>query len=199
MPEISAVQKTESQPEPWLRGTLIDLPAGQQAVLHALQLAQEDIERWCGSLTAEELAARPHGLPAVAFHMRHIVGSLDRLLTYAEAKALDEAQKQSMAAEMESPVNREQIFVAFQQGIATAESRIRAVDLKAWPEPRTVGRKQLPTTVAGLLIHCADHTQRHVGQAITTAKILLALRDDAPHSERSEESRPIKTKRSELR
>jgi hypothetical protein len=27
--------------------------------------------------------------------------------------------------------------------------------------------------VAGLLVHIADHTQRHVGQAITTAKILL--------------------------
>jgi uncharacterized damage-inducible protein DinB len=41
-------------------------------------------------------------------------------------------------------------------------------------EVRTVGKKQLPTTVAGLLVHIADHTQRHVGQAITTAKIVAA-------------------------
>ncbi len=176
MPESPAAPRTESQPEPWLRGTLTGLPAEQRAVLHALQLAQEDIASWCGSLTREELAARPHGLPAIAFHLRHIVGSLDRLLTYTEAKPLSEAQKQSMTAEMECPLDREQILITFQQGIATAESRIRAIDIATWQEPRTVGRKRLPTTVAGLLIHCADHTQRHVGQAVTTAKILLALR-----------------------
>ena len=41
---------------------------------------------------------------------------------------------------------------------------------------RTVGRKQLPTSVGGALIHVADHTQRHVGQVVTTAKVLRALR-----------------------
>ncbi len=166
-----------SPPEPWLRGALIDVPAEQRAVLHALQLAQEDIERWCAPLTQEELSRRPHGLPSVAFHLRHILGSLDRLLTYAESKMLSEKQKQWMAAEMDAAVDREQLLQAFQQGIAEAESRIRAIEVATWSQPRTVGRKQLPTTVAGLLIHCADHTQRHVGQAITTAKILLALRE----------------------
>jgi hypothetical protein len=28
-----------------------------------------------------------------------------------------------------------------------------------------------------LLVHIADHTQRHVGQAVTTAKLLIFLRD----------------------
>jgi uncharacterized damage-inducible protein DinB len=166
-----------AQPEPWLRGTLSDLPAKQRAVLHALQLAQEDIERWCGSLTEEELATRPHGLPPVAFHLRHIVGSLDRLLTYAEGKSLSNLQKESMAAEMDGAVGCDQAFADFRKGIAAAESRIRVTDVATWPEPRQVGRKQLPTTVAGLIIHCADHTQRHVGQVVTTAKILLALRE----------------------
>jgi uncharacterized damage-inducible protein DinB len=41
-------------------------------------------------------------------------------------------------------------------------------------QPRTVGGKQLPTTLGGLLVHVADHTQRHVGQAITTSKIVAA-------------------------
>jgi uncharacterized damage-inducible protein DinB len=61
--------------------------------------------------------------------------------------------------------------------VRDGERRVREIDLARWPEPREVGRKKLPTTVAGLLIHCADHTQRHVGQAITTAKVLLALRE----------------------
>jgi hypothetical protein len=175
--DISASISAPSQPEPWLRGTLSDVPAQLRAVLHALQLAQEDIERWCGSLTEEELAARPHGLPSVAFHLRHIVGSLDRLLTYAEGYSLSDPQKESMAAEMDGVVGRDQLLVNLRKGLAGAESRIRAIDVATWPEPRQVGRKQLSTTVAGLMIHCADHTQRHVGQAVTTAKILLALRE----------------------
>ena len=176
---MSNPQKPESQPEPWLRGTLIELPAKQRAVIHALQLAQEDIERWCASLSQQELSARPHGLPPVAFHLRHIVGSLDRLLTYAENKALTDEQKRWLATEMDGPVHREDLFAAFQHGMTMAEARIRAIDTATWQEARGVGRKQLPTTIAGLMIHCAEHTQRHVGQAITTAKILLALREQS--------------------
>jgi uncharacterized damage-inducible protein DinB len=174
---MTSTAKIESQPEPWLRGTLTNLPAEQRAVLHALDLAHEDIDRWCGSLTEEELSARPHGLPPVAFHLRHIVGSLDRLLTYAEGKTLDSEQKQWMAGEIDSPTNRDELLVLFEKGLTAASVRVRAIPMERWPEQRGVGRKQLPTTVAGLLIHCADHTQRHVGQAITTAKVLFALRD----------------------
>ncbi len=180
MPELSASprneSRNESRPEPWLRGTLTELPPEQRAVLHALQLAREDIERWCEPLSEEELSARPHGLPPVAFHLRHITGSLDRLLTYAEAGTISEAQKQWMAGEMDGPTNRDQLFSEFKHRLSECEARIFAIDAATWPQPRGVGRKQLPTTVAGLVIHCADHTQRHTGQAVTTAKVLLALR-----------------------
>jgi uncharacterized damage-inducible protein DinB len=177
MTQIPPTAKTESRPEPWLRATLTDLPAEQRAVLHALYLAQEDIQQWCLPLTEEELSASPHGLPSVAFHLRHIVGSLDRLLTYAEGKTLDSEQKRWMVAEMDSPTNRDELLALFEQRLTAASARVRAIPMERWPEPRGVGRKQLPTTVAGLLIHCADHTQRHVGQAITTAKVLLGLRN----------------------
>jgi uncharacterized damage-inducible protein DinB len=176
MTQIPPTATIESQPEPWLRGTLTDLPAEQRAVLHALDLAHEDILRWCGTLTEEEMSARPHGLPPVAFHLRHIVGSLDRLLTYAERKTLDSEQKRWMVAEMDSPTNRDELLALFEHGLIAAAVRVRAIPMERWPEPRGVGRKQLPTTVAGLLIHCADHTQRHVGQAITTAKVLFGQR-----------------------
>ncbi len=171
--------KIASQPEPWLRGTLVELPAEQRAVLHALQLAQEDIRRWCGPLTDEELSARPHGLPPVAFHLRHIVGSLDRLLTYAEGRTLTDEQKRWMASEMDSSTGHDELLTLFEHRLADSEVRIRAIGMERWPEPRGVGRKQLPTTVAGLLIHCAEHTQRHVGQAVTTAKVLLAPREQS--------------------
>ena len=48
---------------------------------------------------------------------------------------------------------------------------------------RFVGRKRLPSTIGGLLVHVAEHTQRHVGQMITTAKVVKARRDVAIPSE----------------
>src|SRR5260221_9269366 len=76
-------------PEPWLRGTLTDIPPVQRAVLHALELAKEDLERWCGALSDEELNARPGEIAPIAFHIRHIGRSTDRLLTYAEGQSAE--------------------------------------------------------------------------------------------------------------
>ena len=92
----------ESQlPEPWLRGTLADVPAVQKAVLHALELAGEDLAKWCGSLSDAELNARPGNLAPVAFHIRHVARGSDRLLTYAEGKELSEAQMEALRSELE--------------------------------------------------------------------------------------------------
>jgi hypothetical protein len=46
----------------------------------------------------------------------------------------------------------------------------------SYDEVRGVGREKLPSTVGGLLVHCAEHTQRHVGQAVTTAKVVVGMR-----------------------
>jgi uncharacterized damage-inducible protein DinB len=46
------------------------------------------------------------------------------------------------------------------------------VDDQALLDPRLVGRAQLPSNVLGLLFHAAEHTMRHTGQVITTAKIV---------------------------
>src|ERR1051326_8436423 len=94
-------------PEPWLRGTLEDLPALQRAVLHALELAREDLERWCDGLTDEELNARPAGIAPAAFHLRHIARSIDRLLSYAEGRQLSAEQISAMKAEMDSKRSEE--------------------------------------------------------------------------------------------
>jgi AcrR family transcriptional regulator len=171
--------------EPWLRGTLTEVEAVRRAVLHALQLAGEDVERWCAELSDAGMFARPFGLPPVAFQLRHIARSLDRLLTYAESGVLDspqpsvsqfpvlsEAQLAALASEMSREGYSAEVMAEFRAGLASAMERVLAVGPESFGEARGVGRKMLPTTVAGLLIHCAEHTQRHVGQMITTVKIV---------------------------
>jgi uncharacterized damage-inducible protein DinB len=163
-------------PEPWLRGTLMDVAAVPRAVLHALELAQEDLTRWCGQLNDSELNARPDGIAPVAFHVRHIARSIDRLLSYAEGKQLDDLQIAALKSELDRGATRDELFAELEAALARAAVRIRKFDVNRLEEPRPVGAKLLPTTVGGLLVHVADHTQRHVGQAITTAKILMARR-----------------------
>jgi uncharacterized damage-inducible protein DinB len=162
------------QPEPWMRGTLTDVPPVQRAVLHAFELAVEDIERWCSQLSDEQLSSRPHELASVAFHIRHIIGSCDRLLSYAEGHEITADQLAYLKTELESHSSREALLVSLRRALDSYAIRVRAFNPEQYSEPRGIGRKQLPTTVAGLLVHVADHTMRHVGQAITTAKLVLA-------------------------
>jgi uncharacterized damage-inducible protein DinB len=162
--------------EPWLRGSLDDVPAVVRAVLHALELAREDVWKWCFPLTEEQLNARPAGIAPVAFHLRHIARSLDRLLTYAEAGALDEAQFASLRSELDSGAKHDELFAELAVALDRSRLRVRALRGADFETPRGVGKERLPSTLGGLLVHVAEHTMRHVGQAITTAKLVLAER-----------------------
>jgi uncharacterized damage-inducible protein DinB len=158
-------------PEPWLRGTLTEVEPVRRAVLHALELAEEDADRWCSELSQEEMFAWPCGLPPVAFQMRHIARSLDRLLTYAEGSQLSGEQIAALKSEMEAG-SAALVFAEFRDGLKRAKERVLVIAPEQFTAGRGVGKKMLPTTVAGLLVHCADHTQRHVGQMVTTVKVL---------------------------
>lgn len=162
----------KTRPEPWLRGTHPGVPAVPRGVLHALELAQEDLWEWCFGLSDEELNGRPLGIAPVAFHLRHIARSMDRLLTYAEGGALDEAQLSLLKCELEPDATHDQLFVELEDALNRSAQRVRALASADFAEQRGVGKKQLTATLGGLLAHIADHTQRHVGQAITTAKLV---------------------------
>ena len=159
-------------PEPWLRGTLTDVPPVQRAILHALDMAKEDLERWCGDLSDDQLNARPAGIAPVAFHIRHIARSMDRLLTYADGNPLSPEQIAAMKSEMDPGATRDQVFAELDRALQEGAARVCAFSPDDFSRSRSIGRQQLPTTLGGLLVHVADHTQRHVGQAITTAKIV---------------------------
>jgi uncharacterized damage-inducible protein DinB len=163
-------------PEPWLRGTLTETPAIQRAVLHALQAAEEDLVKWCGELTDEEIQQGPSGLASVAFHLQHIPGSLDRLLTYAEGGELSATQLDALKAEGSAGLSVGEALEAVSSAVRSSSERLLWLDPAEFEEQRYVGKRRMPTTVGGLLVHIADHTQRHVGQTITTAKLVLANR-----------------------
>jgi uncharacterized damage-inducible protein DinB len=159
-------------PEPWLRGTLNEIPAVPRGVLHALELAKEDLWKWCHPLSDELLNERPGGIAPIAFHLRHIARSLDRLLTYAEGRTLSEAQLSLLKSELAPDAKHEELFAELEAALEQSAQRVRKLARADFEQPRHVGKKQLPTTLGGLLVHVADHTLRHVGQAITTAKFL---------------------------
>jgi uncharacterized damage-inducible protein DinB len=145
-------------------------------VFYSFQMAREDLEKYTAGLPTARIWATPHGLASVGFHILHIAGSTDRLMTYLQGRELAAAQLDAMAVE-KSPgePSRDQLLAALNQAFRDAEAVIRATDPAILAEARTVGRKRLPTTVIGLLTHIAEHTQRHVGQAIVAAKLAAVL------------------------
>ncbi len=164
-----------AQPEPWLRGTHTEFPSVLRAVVHALELCREDIETWCAPLSDEALNARSADVAPVGFHLRHIVRSLDRLLTYAEGSQLSDKQLAALKSELAPNATHAELLAEFRTGLDDGIRRVRALAGTDLEQPRQVGRKALPTTVGGLLVHCADHTQRHTGQAVTTAKLASSI------------------------
>lgn len=171
------ITATTTQTEPWLRGTHSELPAVLRAVLHAFELANEDTHYWTGDLSESELHSSPLGLTSLAFHLRHIPRSLDRLLTYAEGNQLSSEQITAMKTESDPGASRDELFSEFNAGLESAAQRVRAFAAADLNQLRGVGKKQLPTSIGGLLVHLADHTQRHTGQIVTTAKLLKAMRE----------------------
>ena len=162
--------------EPWLLGTHADVPAVGRAVLHAFDLALDDLTKWTEGLTDAEGHTHPLGLPSLAFHLRHIARSTDRLLSYAEGNQLTAEQLTALKAEQSGEKSLAALLAEVETSFSNASDRVRVLAAADFNTFRGVGRKQLPTSIGGALIHVADHTQRHVGQVVTTAKVLKALR-----------------------
>jgi uncharacterized damage-inducible protein DinB len=163
-----------SETEPWLRGPIPDVHPLLAPVLYCFQQTREDLEHWTAGLSNEEIWRSKEGFASVGFQLRHIAGSIDRLMTYVAGGQLNEAQLNALRAEHEPGESREALMRGLNATLAAAEETVRRINPGSLVEPREVGRKKLPSTTGGLLIHIAEHTQRHVGQAIITAKLVRA-------------------------
>jgi len=160
-------------PEVWLRGPLSDIPPLLQPVAHALLQAREEVAAEMAGFPEERLWERPGGVASVGFHLQHLAGVLDRLFTYAQGRALNELQAKALAAEgvPDPRLSSKDLVAAFHTQVDRALEQLRVTDDRILTEYRPVGRAQLPSTVLGLLVHAAEHTQRHVGQLLVTVRV----------------------------
>ena len=164
-----------SEPEVWLRGPLDGFHPLLMPVAHSLLQVREDLARLERTVTPEQLWARPGGAASIGFHIRHTGGALDRLLTYARGEALAAPQLRFLAAEDapgEPPVPLSTLAMSLNATIDRSLEQLRVTNPDRVLDAREVGRGKLPSTVLGLLVHAAEHSTRHMGQAITTARIL---------------------------
>ena len=163
--------------EAWLTGPVAGVDRILMPAAHALLQARAEIEQVASDLTPTELAVTPGGAASLSFHLRHIAGAIDRLLSYSRGQPLTDEQRRYAAAEKTidpSATGKDLVQIAL-EGIDRALVAIRAADPATLFDVRTVGRQALPSTIYGLLGHIAEHTTRHTGQIVTTVKVVRGL------------------------
>lgn len=163
--------------EVWQRGPLPNIPALLQPVAHALLQAREEIEALAPEITPAILWQRPAGVASASFHLQHLSGVLDRVFTYARGEALTPLQLRQLQEEdipYRAEITVENLVSRFNKQVDAAIEQLSLTDETTLTQVRGVGRKQLPSTVIGLLVHGAEHTMRHLGQLRVTVKILAA-------------------------
>lgn len=166
-----------TQPEPWLRGPLPGIHPLLQPAAHAFVMAAEDVAAAVVDLSPIEIWTAPYGVTPVGFHVAHLSGSTDRLLTYARGAALDDTQKAALGRERMMAVERppiERLVAQWQATVDRALVQLAATDPATLTDAREVGGDRLPSTVLGLLFHAAEHASRHTGQVVATAKLVRA-------------------------
>ena len=162
--------------EVWQRGPVERVAPLLQPVAHTLLQCAEEIETTLTGLTPEEIwRASDATAASIGFHLRHAIGALDRLFTYARGEALSDEQRRVAGQEshVDLGMTGEMLLARFRAAVEQALAQLRATNASTLTDARSVGRAQLPSTVLGLLFHAAEHTQRHAGQALTTRKLLI--------------------------
>lgn len=164
-----------NQPEVWLRGPLPGIPPLLQPIAHALLQARDEVNTLMVDFPTDKLWHRPAGVASVGFHLQHLTGVLDRLLTYARREALTETQLADLQAEGKpTDTGVAELINQFNNQVDATLAQLKTTDEATLADYRAVGRAGLPSTVMGLLVHAAEHTTRHVGQLLVTTRVVQA-------------------------
>ena len=165
----------EAKLEVWQRGPLPGISALLQPVAHALLQAREEVAELEALINENLIWERPGGVASPGFHLQHLSGVLDRVFTYARNESLTEDQLIQLHDEDVSPnslLTITGLVTRFNMQVDKALNQLKQTDERTLTEFRPVGRKLLPSTVIGLLVHGAEHTMRHLGQLRVTIMIL---------------------------
>jgi uncharacterized damage-inducible protein DinB len=163
-----------NKPEVWLRGPVENIPALLQPAAHAILQAREEVNALMKTFPEEKLWEKPSGVASVGFHLLHLSGVLDRLFTYAKGNPLSEEQLAALKQETQPhDVTVKQLVNNFNEQVDKAIKQLSKTPENTLLDKRGVGRAQLPSNVLGLLFHAAEHTMRHTGQLLVTARILV--------------------------
>jgi uncharacterized damage-inducible protein DinB len=177
LPLHNRTMANTTHPEFWLRGPVPGVAPLLQPVIHALLQAREEVNQLMASFPDSLLWERPGGVASPGFHLQHLAGVLDRLFTYARNQSLSGSQLADLAAEgspAEGQASVAELLNRFNIQVDKALQQIRETPEASLTNSRPVGRARLPSTVGGLLFHAAEHTQRHTGQLLVTARVLIA-------------------------
>lgn len=169
----------DSKLEVWQRGPVEGVPDLLQPVAHALLQSQEDAKKHTDNFPDELLWEKPFGVASVGFHLNHISGVVSRLFTYADNKKLTAEQLKFLKTEENPdnlPLKLADLIVVLEETVQVAVDYLKQTSTDDLTEFRGLGRAQLPTTKLGLLFHAAEHSQRHIGQLLVTARILTGSR-----------------------
>jgi uncharacterized damage-inducible protein DinB len=161
-----------TKPEAWLGGPIEGIEPLLQPVAHALTQAREDLESVLGGLSEADLWKQSGASAPIGYHLTHLTGSLDRLLTYARGAVLNTAQLSALATERKSAATLHELRERFEATVERALAQLRETSADTLLTARRVGRAGLPSTTIGLLFHAAEHTARHVGQIMTLVRVL---------------------------
>ena len=162
--------------EVWQRGSIPGYEPLLMPVVHSLLQVKEDIDGLVADLDEELLWREPAGAASIGFHISHIGGSTERLLTYARGERLSPEQLAAAKAESRERPLRDALVAEVQAALDRALTQVRNTSADSLLIERKVGRAGLPSTTLGLLFHAAEHATRHAGQAVTTKRILAGLR-----------------------
>lgn len=167
------VKVAQNLPEPWLRGPVAGVHPLVMPLFFTFTHVREELGKHTAGLTDTQVWAKPADTTgSLGFHLKHMAGSLDRLMTYLAGRQLSQAQLDALRHESEAGESLDSLLRLVNESLKAAEERLKQIDPENLYAPRSVGRRALPTTVLGLIVHIAEHTQRHLGQALTTAKIV---------------------------
>jgi len=161
----------ESLPEPWLRGPIPTLHPVIGHLVHAAKQIREDLAGAIHTLSAEEIWAKPRGLTSAGFHAKHLAGSTRRLCAYLEGRGLADEEIAAIAKEKDGEENAAELFGIVESALDLYERQVRELKAEEFGSLRYVGRARLPVCAVSLAIHIAEHGQRHVGQAISAARL----------------------------